>query len=360
MSKLQPVTIGSKQLQIPIAQGGMGVGISRSHLAGAVAKAGGLGVLSAAQIGYDEADYEQNPLQANLRAIGKHTRRAREISGGNGMVGINIMVATKNYDQYVAASVEAGVDIIICGAGLPTELPELVRGSDVLIAPIVSSVKSAQVICKLWDRHSHAVPDLVVIEGPKAGGHLGFSKEQLETVTEDQYDAEITGILKVVQEYAAKYEKKIPVFVAGGIHNRADVAHVMALGADGVQVASRFVTTPECDASEVYKQAYLNAKEEDIVLVKSPVGMPGRALHNTFIKQCEQDEATGEHQILTKCYQCIKGCKAPDIPYCICKALINAVKGDVENGLVFCGANAYKCDHMETVDEIMQDLSTIS
>lgn len=349
--KLQPIKIGELEVKIPIIQGGMGVGISRCNLAGHVALAGGVGVISTAQIGYDEEDYEKNPLEANLRAIGKHIKKAREIANG-GVIGVNIMVATKSYEEYVKAAVAAGVDLIVCGAGLPVDLPKLVEGTKTMIAPIVSSIKAAAVICKLWDKKYKRVPDLVVIEGPKAGGHLGFSNEQLDTITDEEYDVEIKGIIATVKEYADKYVRKIPVIIAGGIFNKQDVKRCMELGADGVQVASRFVTTVECDAAMAYKQAYLDAKKEDIVIVKSPVGMPGRAINNKFMKESKEGRAH-----ISRCYQCIKNCKAPDIPYCISNALINAVKGNVDEGLIFCGANAYQCEKIETVQEIFDELS---
>lgn len=350
--KLQPIKIGDLEVKIPIIQGGMGVGISRSNLAGHVALAGGVGIISTAQIGYDEEDYEKNPLEANLRAIGKHIQKARKIANG-GVIGVNIMVATKHYEQYVKAAVEAGVDLIVSGAGLPTELPELVKGTKTKIAPIVSSIKSAFVICKMWDRKYQTAPDMVVIEGPKAGGHLGFSNEQIENITDEEYDNEIKGIIETVKEYATKYAKKIPVIVAGGIFSKHDVKKCMDLGADGVQVATRFVTTKECDASDAYKEAYIQAKEEDIVIVKSPVGMPGRAINNEFIKKSNSEKAK-----IQKCYSCIKGCKTPDIPYCISKALVNAVRGNVDEGLIFCGAKAYMCNKIETVQEIFDDLAS--
>lgn len=345
-----PLKIGDYLIEKPIVQGGMGVGISLSNLAGNVSKCGGLGVLSAAQIGYLEEDYEKNPVEANLRAIGKHIKRAKEIAC-NKMVGINIMVATRYYERYVKAAVEAGADIIISGAGLPVDLPEYVSGSKTCIAPIVSSVKSANVILKYWDRKYNRVPDLLVIEGPLAGGHLGFSREELDNIDGMDFPQEIAGILKVAQEYSKKYNKKIPVIMGGGIYEKADVDSTMALGVDGVQVASRFVTTRECDADERYKQAYINAKQEDIIIVKSPVGMPGRAIKNKFIENAGKTQ-----EKIKKCYQCIKGCNCVDIPYCITKALVNAAKGNVEDALLFCGAKSYKATKIETVEEVIAEL----
>ena len=239
--------IGDKITRIPLIQGGMGVGISLGRLAGSVAKEGGVGVISTAQIGYREADFDKNPAAANERAIGSEMKKARAISP-DGIIGYNIMVALKEYSSHVKAAVKAGADIIISGAGLPTELPELVKGSLTKIAPIVSTDKSAKVILKYWDRKYKRTADLVVIEGPQAGGHLGFHKEELEKYTEESYSEEIKKIITTVKSYAEKYGTEIPVIVAGGIYNREDVRKVDNLGADGIQVATRFITTEECDA----------------------------------------------------------------------------------------------------------------
>lgn len=343
--------IGDLTARIPVIQGGMGVGVSLSNLAGHVAKCGGVGIISTAQIGYQEPGFDASPIETNLKAIGKHIRRAREIAQG-GIVGVNIMVATKRYGAYVQAAVRAGADLIISGAGLPAMLPSFVEKSKTKIAPIVSSVKSASVICKLWDRKFRRCPDLVVIEGPKAGGHLGFSYEELETITPEGYEEEIKGIMDVAEQYGGKYGYHIPVVVAGGIYDGKDLRHALSLGADGVQAATRFVTTYECDASEAYKQAYIQAKKEDIQIVKSPVGMPGRAIRNAFTQRGQQERPAG-----WKCHQCLEKCSQKDIPYCITDALIHAVKGDLEHGLVFCGENAWRAEKMEHVEGIMEEFA---
>lgn len=362
MEEIKPLIIGDLTASIPVIQGGMGVGISLSSLAGAVAKEGGIGIISTAQIGFREPDFYDHPLEANLRAIGKEMRKARELSP-DGVIGFNIMVATKNYPLYVKAAVEAGADLVISGAGLPVGLPELVaEGARTKIAPIVSSVKSATVILKLWDRKYHRVPDLVVVEGPLAGGHLGFSRERLseleadtdrvpETYRQDDYDEEVKGIVRLVGEYADRYGKKIPVVTAGGIYDHADVLHQLELGADGVQVGTRFVTTAECDAPEAFKQAYIRAGQEDIVITKSPVGMPGRAINNDFLKNAGRTPFSLEH-----CYQCLEKCDKATIPYCITKALVNSAEGHTDQGLVFCGSNAYRAKKIETVHEVLADL----
>lgn len=343
------LVIGNLTAKVPVIQGGMGVGVSLSNLAGNVAKCGGIGIISTAQIGFKEEGFDTHPIETNLKAIEKHIKRAKEIAEG-GIVGVNIMVATKKYEEYVKAAVKAGADLIISGAGLPARLPEFVEKSKTKIAPIVSSIKSATVICRLWDRKYKRCPDMVVIEGPKAGGHLGFSYEELNQITREEYEEEIKGIIEVVKEYRRKYNCQIPVVAAGGIYDAKDMKHVMKLGVDGVQVATRFVTTYECDASEAYKQAYIDAKKEDIEIVKSPVGMPGRAIRNEFIEKTEAGKMK-----LTKCHQCLERCNQKDIPYCITDALINAVKGKLSEGLIFCGENAWKAKKLEHVSDIMKE-----
>lgn len=361
MNKLKPLVVGELTAKYPIIQGGMGVGISLSSLAGAVAKAGGIGLISTAQIGFKSPDFLKAPLEENLRAIKTEFDKARKIAP-NGIIGFNIMVATTSYALYVREAVKAGADIIISGAGLPVNLPELVKGAKTKIAPIVSTAKSAMVICKLWDRKYKKVPDLVVIEGPLAGGHLGFTREQLaeygadtenvaQTYRKDKYDKEIIDIIKIVKGYEEKYHQHIPVVVAGGIFSREDVEHAIELGAEGVQVGTRFVTTVECDAPDCYKQAYIDAGPEDIVITKSPVGMPGRAIRNPFL------EEVADHRLKVRhCYLCLEHCNPATTPYCITKALSNAAEGDLEHALIFCGSNASRCNKIETVEAVIKDL----
>ena len=274
------------------------------------------------------------------------------MAAAGGMIGVNIMVATREYGEYVKAAVEAGADLIISGAGLPVDLPRYVRGSKTKIAPIVSSAKAADVILKLWDRKYQRVPDLVVIEGPEAGGHLGFSREELEYITQERYEEEIRRILAKVREYEEKYQTVIPVVAAGGIYDQGDIKRVMNLGVNGVQVATRFVTTEECDAAEAYKQAYLDCKKEDIVIVDSPVGLPGRAIRNRFLEEVGKFP---EKFRAVKCRQCIVKCNPMQIPYCISRALIAAVTGDVDRGLLFCGGKAYQANRIERVGEVMRE-----
>ena len=340
--------IGDLEVKIPVVQGGMGVGISLSGLAGNVSACGGLGVISTAQIGWREPDFYEKPFEANFRAIEKEIKKARELAKG-GVLGVNIMVATQRYEEYVKSAVKAGIDIVISGAGVPIDLPKYVEGSKTKIAPIVSSLKSLTVICRMWERKYQTAPDLVVIEGPKAGGHLGFHREQLEMFTDETYAQEVKKILTVVREIEADSHKNIPVVLAGGIYDRADMDRALALGVDGVQMGTRFVTTYECDADLSYKQAYIDCKKEQIGIVKSPVGMPGRAIFNTFIKH-------GSHKIDKKCLHCLEHCNPKEIPYCITRALIAAAKGNLDEALLFCGANAWKAEKLEHVADIMEEL----
>lgn len=372
MIELKPLVIGDLVVKKPIIQGGMGVGISLHRLAGSVAKAGGLGMISTAQIGFREPDFKKNFVEANLRSIAREMKQAREIAP-EGAIGFNIMVATRRYDMWVKAAVKAGADIIISGAGLPVALPEHVEAAykemgetpkrRTKMAPIVSSVKSAMVICKIWDRKYHVLPDMIVVEGPLAGGHLGFAREQLTelgadtkdvpaTYRRDNYDEEVKGIIQVVREYGEKYGKHIPVVTAGGIYTHEDVLHQFELGAEGVQLGTRFVTTEECDASPAFKETYIKASKEDIVVTKSPVGMPGRAILNPFLRQIQG----GDRPDIKACYQCLEKCDIRTIPYCITMALVNAAEGDVDNALLFCGSNAFRAEKIDTVDNVIRDL----
>nr|WP_294494634.1 nitronate monooxygenase family protein [uncultured Mediterraneibacter sp.] len=348
---MKNLRIGNKLTRIPLIQGGMGVGVSLGRLAGTVAKEGGIGIISTAQIGYRESDFDMNPEGANLRAIESEMKKARSISP-DGIIGYNVMTALKAHAAHIKAAVKAGADIVISGAGLPVDLPALTAGSQTKIAPIVSTDKSANVILKYWDRKYKRTADLVVIEGPEAGGHLGFKKEEIVAYAGDAYGREIRKIIQTVKKFGEKYGIDIPVVVAGGIYDSSDVKRVMALGADGVQVATRFVTTEECDADIRYKEAYIHASKEDIQIVKSPVGMPGRAIMNRFMERV----MGGEQIPHSPCHRCLEKCRPAEIPYCITDGLINAVKGNIEEGLLFCGAKAWRAQKIDTVREAVQEL----
>ncbi|MGG7142600.1 NAD(P)H-dependent flavin oxidoreductase [Clostridium nigeriense] len=346
---IKPLTIGNLIAKIPIIQGGMGVGISLSNLAGAVAKQGAIGVISAAHPGYQEEDFETNTLAANLRGLTKHIKKAKEISG-NGIIGVNVMVAINNYIEHVKAAIEAGADLIISGAGLPLNLPEITKGSSIKLVPIVSSSKAAKIILTYWKKHFNKTADAVIVEGPLAGGHLGFKKDNIKYETVN-FDKNVLSVIEEVKNFEKEFDKEIPVIVAGGVFTHEDMVKYLELGASGVQVATQFVATNECDAHINFKNAYVNCKKEDIEFTISPVGMPGRAIRNKLTETLKNERVR-----VTKCYDCLIPCNPASTPYCISSALIKAVKGDIENGLVFCGANAYKIDKIVSVKEILDKL----
>ncbi len=348
--ELRGIKIGDKISKFPIIQGGMGVGVSLHKLAGNVSKEGGIGIISTADIGYKDEEFSKNPLNANLKAIGIEIEKARKIAP-NGILGVNMMVAMNNYAETAIECVKKGIDLIISGAGLPKDLPKFVKGTKTKIAPIISSLRACKLITKHWRDKYEYIPDMIVIEGPEAGGHLGFklpeleeNKPNLETITKE--------VVEYINEVEKETNKEIPVVVAGGIFDGNDIAKYLKIGASGVQMATRFVATNECDASIEFKKAYINAKKDDIKIIKSPVGMPGRAIRNKFI-----DTVSKEKEKITKCYRCIRTCDAVNTPYCITKALINAVKGNIDEALVFCGSNAYRINNIVSVHDLIEELA---
>lgn len=347
---LPRINIGDKTTKIPIIQGGMGVGVSLSNLASAVANYGGIGVISGVQIGFREDDFDKNTDKANERALAKEIRKAKELSP-NGIIGVNLMVAIKNYVEMVKVCVKEKVDLIISGAGLPKDLPSYVKDSKTKIAPIVSSAKAATLITRLWQRRYDYIPDLVIVEGPDAGGHLGFSPEELRKDNYPNLVEMVKDVIKAMKPFEESSGKKIPIIAAGGIFDGKDISKFLSLGASGVQMGTRFVATEECDASLEFKNAYVNSKEDDIDFILSPVGMPGQAIINPFIKRIQE-----EKEKITKCYNCLTPCNPAKSPYCISEALISSVNGDIDNGLVFIGKNGHKIDKIVGVKELMDEL----
>ena len=346
------LTLAGRALTVPILQGGMGVGVSLGGLAGAVAACGGMGCISTADTGYREPDFEKDPVSANRRALAAEIAKAKKIAGGAGIVAINAMVATQNYADAVKTAVEAGVDAIVSGAGLPLELPGLVGKADVALAPIVSSGRAAKLILRRWAKAFDRTADFVVIEGCKAGGHLGFAEEDLLAGKCQTLDEILPEVLAEVKPFEEQFGRAIPVFVAGGVYTGEDMAHYMKQGAAGVQIATRFIPTYECDASQAYKDVLLNASAEDVRIIHSPVGMPGRALNTPLVQKLSE----GMRFPPKRCARCLKGCNPAQVPYCITHALIEAVKGNVEEGLFFCGANVGRLDKMRSVRALMDEL----
>lgn len=349
---MKSVYLKTKELLVPIIQGGMGIGISLGSLAGAVALEGGMGVISTANPGYREAGFLKNPRAINKLSLDKEIKKAKAFAKEKGLVAVNVMAAITDYVDMVTQAIKSGVDCIISGAGLPLELPKYTKDTDVAIAPIVSSGKAARVICKTWDKRYGVTPDFVVIEGAEAGGHLGFSKEELLGGTATPLEEILADVKQVTKPFEEKYEKKIPVFVAGGIFDGKDIKYYLDRGADGVQIATRFIATDECDAFQGYKDMFIACKKEDIEIVKSPVGMPGRALKTPLIEKLSKGEVVPH----TWCSNCLIPCKKEETQYCISSALIEGAKGNREEGLFFCGSNAYKIKRQVTVKELMSEL----
>lgn len=350
MVKLPELRIGELVAPVPIVQGGMGVGISMSRLAAAVANEGGIGVLSAAMPGFMEPDVKRNMKEANIRGLRTEIRKARQMT--RGVLGVNIMVALTDYADMLNVSVEEGIDIIFSGAGMPLSLPEfLPPGSKTKLAPIVSSGRATMLICKKWLKRYNVLPDAVVVEGPKAGGHLGFKNDEIE---DPAYALEklVPQVKAALKPFEAEYNKAIPVIAAGGVYTGRDMFETMALGADAVQLGTRFVATHECDAEMGFKQTFIDAKKDDIVVIKSPVGMPGRAIRNPFLDAARNGERTP-----MKCpFHCIRTCDPEKSPYCIATALANARKGKFAYGFAFAGANAWRVDTIVSVKDLMAEL----
>ncbi|MDX9916422.1 MAG: nitronate monooxygenase family protein [Gudongella sp.] len=347
---MKQLIIGEKTSRIPLIQGGMGVGVSLSGLASAVANCGGIGTISGVQIGFREPDFGKDPKGANIRALQKEIRRARELSP-DGILAVNLMVPIENYKEMVKTAVEEGIDLIISGAGLPSDLPSLVKGTKTKAAPIVSSGKAAAVITKLWSKRHNYVPDLIIAEGPLAGGHLGFPMDVLKSGNLLRIPELIAEVKKALVPMETDLATKIPVVAAGGIFSRSDVEEALSAGADGVQMGTRFVATDECDADIRFKKAYVDSSIEDIGYVKSPVGMPGQAILNDFVKRVAL-----EREKVTKCYNCLEPCNPATTQYCITNALIRSVTGDTDNGLIFIGKKGYLIDKIISVKQLIEEL----
>ena len=332
----------------------MSVGISLSGLAAAVANEGGIGLIGAAGIGMLEPDFKTDYREANKRALRKEIRKAREMS--DGVIGVNIMVALSDYDDLVLTAVDEGVDLLFLGAGLPLKLPKTVslerlQQSHTKVVPIVSSARAANIIFRHWAKRYQYIPDAVVVEGPMAGGHLGFKKEEIDN-PDYALDKLVPAVIAAIEPFEQQFDKNIPVIAAGGIFTGADIAKFMRLGVQGVQMATRFVATDECDASTEFKEAYLRCRKNDLVIIDSPVGLPGRAIRNEFL----EDVSAGIKKPFECPWKCLKTCDYRTSPYCIARALTNAKKGELNDGFAFAGANAYRVEKITSVHELIDSL----
>jgi NAD(P)H-dependent flavin oxidoreductase YrpB (nitropropane dioxygenase family) len=347
--EIPKLQIGSLSANIPIVQGGMGVRVSLSSLASAVANQGGIGTISSIGLGDINAsadEYERESREALINEI----RKARSLTDGH--LAVNFMGVLSNVNDLIKASVQEGIKMIVFGAGLPSKLPAIVDDPSVNLVPIISSARVANLILRTWDKRYERTTDALILEGPLAGGHLGFSAEQLEHPEDHSLEKLLPEVLESIKPYEDKYGRKIPVITAGGIYTGKDIAQMLSLGASGVQMGTRFVCTDECDVAQEFKQTYLDARKEDIVIIKSPVGMPGRAINNQFLKDLE---IKGKLKINCP-YRCLTACEVKTARYCIARALLNSCFGEVSKGLIFCGQNAYRSDKIITVKELFQEL----
>ena len=359
MMKLPELHFGDSTAQIPIIQGGMGVGISLSGLASAVANEGGVGVIAAAMIGMGEPDVAKNPTEANIRALRDEIRKAKE-KMTQGLLGVNIMVALTNFADLVKTSIREGADVIFSGAGLPLDLPKYLKEDlpeelrskvRTKLVPIVSSGRAAAVLCKKWLAKYDYLPDGFVVEGPKAGGHLGFKPEELD---DPNFALEkiLPEVVEAVKPFEAESGRRIPVIAAGGIYTGADIAKYLEMGASGVQMGTRFVATHECDANLAFREAFVAARRQDVTVIKSPVGMPGRAILNDFLLAVRE----GRKKPFKCPFHCVKTCDFTTTPYCIAQALVSAKKGILKHGFAFCGENVWRVDKIISVKELIGGL----
>ncbi|MFW6298824.1 MAG: NAD(P)H-dependent flavin oxidoreductase [Bacillota bacterium] len=348
---MKPLKFGNLRVPVPIVQGGMGVGISMSNLASAVANQGGVGVISAAGTGMYDKDRNKDYLKASLTKLASEIKIAKRKT--KGILGVNIMVALTGFGDMVKTAIDEGIDIIFAGAGLPLDLPKHIKeGIDTKIVPIISSARAAKIITHKWLKNYDYLPDGFVIEGPKAGGHLGFKPEQMD-LPEYQLEAILKKTKETLKPFEEKHGKSIPLIVAGGIYDSSDVRRYLDMGASGVQLGTRFVATEECDASDAFKETFINAQKSDIRLINSPVGLPGRAIHNPFLEAVDR----GEKHPFACPFDCIKTCAKEDAPYCISLALYNAKAGKMKRGFAFAGENAYRVDKIMSVKALFEELT---
>jgi NAD(P)H-dependent flavin oxidoreductase YrpB (nitropropane dioxygenase family) len=343
---LPTLKIGDIEVNPPIIQGGMGVRVSMANLAAAVADEGCIGIIASVGLGKFENLPGSKFVKVNEDALRREIRKARSMT--KGIIGVNVMVALSNYENLVKTSVEEGIDLIISGAGLPLDLPKLVDGKDVKLIPVVSSARAFSIICKKWKKRFNKIPDGVIVEGGKAGGHLGYSYQDIRNKTAPLLEKIVSEVI----DAAKSFDLHVPVIAAGGIFDGKDIARFLGLGASGVQMATRFVCTTECDVHEKFKHAYLDAKKEDITIIKSPVGMPGRVINNSFVERINRGET-----IPYICnYHCLRTCDPKTAPYCIAKILANAADGNLKESFVFAGSNAYRCNEIIPVRKLVAQL----
>lgn len=347
---MKSLQIGDLNIPVPVVQGGMGIGVSLSGLASAVANQGGIGTIATVGIGLIQGTPDKSYRQNNLEGLVNEIRKARDLT--KGVLAVNIMTVLSNFSDLVQTSIKEKVDVIFSGAGLPLDLPKYkTEDSNTKLVPIISSARAAIIIAKKWIQNYNYVPDAFVVEGPEAGGHLGFSAEDLEN-KKHNLKSLIKDVVGITRDLGKEHKKEIPVIAGGGIMTGKDMKDIFDLGASAVQMGTSFIATKECDASEEFKQALIDARPDDIKIIKSPVGLPGRAIGNDFLEAADR----GEKQPKTCKHNCIRSCNPKNIKYCIAEALLSAYKGKFSSGFAFSGAKGYYIDSITTVKEVFDRL----
>ncbi len=354
MATLPKLIIGDLISEIPIVQGGMGVGVSMSKLSAAVANEGAIGVISSVGLGEMDEYKNMNNKIYSAGALRKEIRKAKKMS--DGVIGVNIMLALTDFYDHLKVAFEEGIDIIFLGAGLPLKAfkgidLEILKTTKTKLAPIISSARAIRIIFNSWLKNYGIIPDAIVVEGPKAGGHLGFKLSQIDD-PEFQLEKLIPPVVEAVRKYEIEHNKKIPVIAGGGIYDGSDIKKFIEMGASGVQMGTRFVATHECDADIKFKELYIKASKDDIKIIKSPVGLPGRAIFNDFLANV----SNGIRQPFACKWQCLKTCDIKTTLYCIAKALTKAKIGEFVEGFAFAGANDYRIKEIVSVKELINSL----
>lgn len=355
---LKPLIIGDLEIKIPIIQGGMGVRLSLAPLAAAVANCGGGGTIASVGLPPDTEENRKDKLGVQREYLQKEIQAARKLS--NGVIGVNIMVALSNYEDMARTAAKEGVDYIISGAGMPLSLPEFVKGSSAKLIPVISSARGAALLLKTWKRRYNRFPDALIVEGPLSGGHIaGMNIEQLRALKDDiRKEPVLENSIKEVLDLTGEYEREnkisMPVIAAGGVFDGKDVARFLKMGARGVQIGSRFIATTECSAAKEFKDLYVNARADDIVYIQSPVGMPAKILKTKFSEKILR----GEGAPFICDYQCLRTCNPAEVPYCIAKALVNAAKGNLDEGIVLAGTNVPRIKKIVSAKELIDEIAS--
>jgi NAD(P)H-dependent flavin oxidoreductase YrpB (nitropropane dioxygenase family) len=354
--ELPSLNIGGLKIEVPVIQGGMGVRVSMAPLAAAVADCGGAGTIASVGLPPDTEENRADVPRSSREHLIREIRKARKMT--DGVIGVNIMVALTNFEDLARTAAAEKVDFIISGAGLPISLPEFADDRDVKLIPLIASARGAKLLMKTWKRRYDRLPDALIVEGPLSGGHIaGYDLEKLKEMKVDMggkpvLEKLLKEVLEVTREYEDRYDASIPVIAAGGVFDGKDLAKFLELGASGVQIGTRFVATEECTAADEFKQLYVDATEEDLVFIQSPVGMPAKVIRTRFLDEVLR----GERKEFNCNYRCLRTCDPATVQYCIAKALIDAVEGDIDHAVVLAGTNISRIHEIVPVKQLIDEI----